>query len=159
MEGENSSSSGQHASQGHRQGGPDRGHCDCHARHHASRVYSRSTSPLEMQCADTLILAPSHHSITTLVPLEEVVIELHCSPGSPGVEFVEGSSEGKVEGTPKYVPTSPSVDWNTVADEMAANPYDRDSLDEDTLEDLTMSWQHGIGWSEERAAHRGSGWE
>jgi hypothetical protein len=87
------------------------------------------------------------------------VIEPRCSPGSPGVEFVKGSSEGKVEGTPEYVPTSPSVDWNAVADEMAADPRDCDSLNKDTLEDLTMSWRHGIGWSEERAAHRGSGWE
>jgi hypothetical protein len=91
--------------------------------------------------------------------LEEVVIKPCCSPGSPGVEFVKESSEGKVEGTPEYVPTSPSVDWIAVADEMAADPYDCDSLNEDTLEDLTMSWQHGISWSEERAAHRGSGWE
>jgi hypothetical protein len=121
-------------------------------------VYSRSTSPIEVQRADTPIIAP-HQGITTLVPLEEVVIEPHCSPGSPGVKFVEGSSEGKVEGTPKYVPTSPSVDWNAVADEMAADPYDCNSLDEDTLEDLTMSWRHGISWSEERAARRGSGWE
>jgi hypothetical protein len=66
-----------------------------------------------------------------------------------------GVLRGKVEGTPKYVPTSPSVDWNAVADEMAADPDDHDSLDEDTLEDLTMSWRHGIGWSEERAARRG----
>jgi hypothetical protein len=51
------------------------------------------------------------------------------------------------------------VDWNAVADEMAVDPYDRDSLDEDTLEDLTMSWQHGIGWYEERAVRRGSEWE
>jgi hypothetical protein len=112
-----------------------------------------------MQRADTPILAPSHNPITTLIPLEEVVIEPRCSPGSPGVEFVEGSSEGKVEGTPEYVPISPSVDWSAVADEMAADPYDRDSLNEDTLEDLTMSWRHGIGWSDERAARRGSGWE
>jgi hypothetical protein len=71
-----------------------------------------------MQRADTPILAPSHNPITTLIPLEEVVIEPRCSPGSPGVEFVEGSSKGKVEGsskgkvegTPEYVPTSPSVD-------------------------------------------------
>jgi hypothetical protein len=87
-----------------------------------------------------------------------VVIELRCSLGSPGVEFVEGSSKSKVEGTPKYVPTSPSVDWNVVADEMAADPYDWDSLDEDTSEDLTMSWQHGVGWSKERATRGGSGW-
>jgi hypothetical protein len=111
-----------------------------------------------MQRADTLIIAP-HRGITALIPLEEVMIKPHCSLGSPGVKFVEGSSEGKVEGTPEYVPTSPSVDWNAVADEMAVDPYDRDSLDEDTLEDLTMSWRHGIGWSEERAARRGLGWE
>jgi hypothetical protein len=159
MEGENSSSSGQHASCGRRQGGPDCSHHDRHARRRAGGVYSRSASPIEMQCADTLILAPSHNPITTLIPLEEVVIEPCCSPGSPGVKFIEGSSEGKVEGTPEYVPTSPSVDWNAVADEMAADPYDRDSLDEDTLEDLTMSWRHGIGWSDERAARRGLGWE
>jgi hypothetical protein len=91
--------------------------------------------------------------------LEEVMIEPRCAPGSPGVEFVEGSSEGKVEGTPKYVPTSPPMDWDAVADEIAANPYDRNSLEEDTLDDLTMSWRHGIGWSKDRAAHRGSGWE
>jgi hypothetical protein len=112
-----------------------------------------------MERANTPILAPSHHEITALVPLEEVVIEPCCSPGSPGVEFVKGSSEGKVEGTPKYVPTSPLVDWNMVADEIAADPYDCNSLNKDTLEDLTMSWQHGIGWSEERVACRGSGWE
>jgi hypothetical protein len=159
MEGENSSSSGQRASRGRRQGGPDRGHRDRRARRRAGGVYSRSASPIEMQRADTPILAPSHNPITMLIPLEEVVIEPRCSPGSPGVEFVEGSSEGKVEGTPEYVPTSPSVDWSAVADEMAADPYDRDSLDEDTLEDLTMSWRHGIGWSDERAARRGSGWE
>jgi hypothetical protein len=100
-----------------------------------------------------------HQGTTALIPLEEVVVEPRCSLGSPGVEFVEGSSEGKVEGTPEYVPTSPSVDWNVVADEMAADPYDHDSLDEDSLEDLTMSWRYGIGWSEERAAHRGLGWE
>jgi hypothetical protein len=158
MEGENSSSSGQHASRGRRQGGPDRNHCDCVARCRAGGVYSRSASPIEDACDNTPILAPSHNPLTTLIPLEEVVIEPRCSPGSPGVEFIEGSSEGKVEGTPEYVPTSPSVDWNAIADEMAVDPYDRDSLDEDTLEDLTMSWRHGIGWSEERAAHRGSGW-
>jgi hypothetical protein len=94
----------------------------------------RSASPIEMQHTDMPILAPLHNPITTLIPLEEVVIEPRCSPGSPGVEFVEGSSEGKVEGTPEYVPTSPSVDWNAVADEMAADPYDHDSLNEDTLE-------------------------
>jgi hypothetical protein len=66
-----------------------------------------------------------------LVPMEEVVIEPHCSPG---VEFVEGSSEEKMEGTPEYVPTSPSVDWIAVADEMAAGPGGRDSLDEDSLD-------------------------
>ena len=159
MEGENSSSSGQRASRGRRQGGPDRGHRDRRARRRAGGVYSRSASPIEMQRADTPILAPSHNPITALIPLEEVVIEPRGSPSSPGVEFVEGSSEDKVEGTPEYVPTSPSVDWNVVADEMVADPYDRDSLDEDTLEDLTMSWRHGIGWSEERAARRGSGWE
>jgi hypothetical protein len=91
--------------------------------------------------------------------LEEIVIEPPCSPGSPEVEFVEGSSEGKVERTPKYVPTFLSVDWNTVADEMAADLYDHNSLNKDTLDDLTMSWRHGIGWSKERVAHRGSGWE
>jgi hypothetical protein len=111
-----------------------------------------------MQRADMPIVTP-HRGITALVPLEEVVIEPCCSPGSPGVKFVEGSSEGKVEGTPEYVPTSPSVDWDALADEMAADPYDHNSLDKDTLEDLTMSWRHGIGWSEERAARRGSGWE
>jgi hypothetical protein len=159
MEEENSSSSGQCASQGCHQGGPDHGHRDRHARCHAGGVYSWSASPLEMQRANTLILSVPHHGITTLVPLEKVVIEPCCSPGSPGVEFVKGSSEGKVEGTPKYIPTSPSVDWNMVADEVAVDPYDRNSLDEDTLEDLTMSWRHGLGWSEERAVRRGSGWE
>ena len=59
-------------------------------------------------------------------------------------EFVKGSSECKVEGTPEYVPTSPSVDWNTVADEIAARS-DRDSLCVDSLYELTMSWRHGIG--------------
>jgi hypothetical protein len=114
MEGENSSSSGQRASWGRHQGGPDRSHRDCRARQRAGGVYSRSTSPIEMERADTPILAPSHNPITTLIPLEEVVIEPHCSPGSPGVELVKGSSEGKVEGTPEYVPTSPSVDWHAV---------------------------------------------
>jgi hypothetical protein len=57
----------------------------------------------------------------------------------------KGSSKGKVKGTPKYIPTSPSVDWNAVTDEMAVGPDGQDSLDEDSLEDLTMSWQWGIG--------------
>ena len=74
-----------------------------------------------------------------LVPME-MVIESCCSPGSPGVEIIEGSSEGKVKGTPEYIPTFPLVDWNTVTDEMVAGPDGRDSLDEDSLEDLTMSW-------------------
>jgi hypothetical protein len=87
-----------------------------------------------------LILPVLHQGITMLVLLEEVVIEPHCTPGSLGVEFVEGSSRGKVEGTPKYVPTSPLVDLNVVADEMAVDCHDCDSLNEDTLEDLTMSW-------------------
>jgi hypothetical protein len=89
-----------------------------------------------MQCANTPILPIPYCGVTKLVSME-VVIEPHCSPG---VEFVEGSSKGKVEGTPEYVPTSPSVDWNAVADEMAASPDSWDSLDEDSLEDLTMSW-------------------
>jgi hypothetical protein len=79
-----------------------------------------------------------------------------CSPGSPGVEFVKGSSEGKVKGTPKYVPTSPLVAWNAVTDEMAVGPDGQNSLDKDSLEDLTMSWQYGIGWTKDRAAHRSS---
>jgi hypothetical protein len=101
MEGENSSSSGQRASHGHCQGGPDHSHCNHRAHCHAGGVYSRSTSPLPEQHADTPILPILHRGITTLIPLEEVVIEPCCSPG---VEFVEGSSEGKVEGTPEYVP-------------------------------------------------------
>jgi hypothetical protein len=121
-----------------------------HACRRAGGVYSRSASPIEMQHANTLVVAP-HRGITALIPVEDVVIEPRCSPGSPGVEFVEGSSEGKVEGTTKYVPCG--------TDEMAADPYDHDSLDKDTLEDLTLSWRHGVGWSEERAACRGSGWE
>ena len=51
--------------------------------------------PIEMQCANMPMVTP-HRGITTLVPLEEVVIKPHCSPGSPGVKFVKGSSEGKV---------------------------------------------------------------
>jgi hypothetical protein len=94
-----------------------------------------------------------------LVCLEEVVIEPRCSPGSPGVEFIKGSSERKVEGTPEYVPTSPPMDWNTIADEVAAGPDGRDSLDKDSLEDLTMSWQYGIRWTEDRATRRNSQWE
>jgi hypothetical protein len=120
-------------------------------------VYSQSTSPLEVQCADMLILPVPHQGITALVSMEEVVIEPHCSPGSPGVEFIEGSSESKVEGTPKYVPTSPPMD--AVADEMAAGPDRRDSLDKDSLEDLTMSWRYGIGWTEDRVARRNLQWE
>ena len=87
-----------------------------------------------------------------------MVIEPSCSPGSPGAEFVEGSSECKVEGTPKYVPTSPSMDWNTVADGIAVRS-DGDNLDADSLDELTMSWRHGIGWTEERAIRRSSWWE
>jgi hypothetical protein len=99
MEGNNSSSSGQRASHGHCQGGVECGHRDRHARHRAGGVYSRSASPIEMQHADMPVIAP-HQGITVLVPLEEVVIEPRCSPGSPGVEFVEGSSEDKVGGLP-----------------------------------------------------------
>jgi hypothetical protein len=88
--------------------------------------------------------------------MEEVVIEPHCSPG---VEFVKGSSEEKMEGTPEYVPTSPSVDWNAVADEMAAGPDGRDSLDEDSLDALTMPWHYGIGWTKDRVPRRSSHWE
>ena len=87
-----------------------------------------------------------------------MVIEPSCSPGSPDIEFVKGSSKCKVEGTPKYVPTSPLVDWNTVADEIAVQS-DRDSLYTDSLDELTMSWRHGIGWTEERAICRSSRWE
>ena len=73
-----------------------------------------------------------------------MVIEPSCSLGSLGVEFVKGSSKCKVEGTPKYIPTSPSVDWNAVADEIAVRS-DGDSLYTDSLDELTMSWRHGIG--------------
>jgi hypothetical protein len=41
------------------------------------------------------------------------------------------------------VSTSPLVDWNAVADEMAASPDGQDSLDKDSLGDLTMSWCWG----------------
>ena len=93
-----------------------------------------------------------------LVPVENMVIEPSCSPGSPDVEFAEGSSECKVEGTPEYVPTSPSVDWNAVADGIAVQS-DGDSLYADSLDELTMSWRHGIGWTEERAICWSSQWE
>ena len=121
-------------------------------------VYSQSTSPFEMQHADTPILPVPYPGLAELVPVENMVIEPSCSPGSPDVEFIEGSSECKVEGTPEYVPTSPLVDWNTVADEIAAQS-DRDSLYADSLDELTMSWRHGIGWTEERAIHQSSWWE
>ena len=107
MEGENSSSSGQHASCGHCQGGPDCGHRDHRARCHVGGVYSRSASPLEVQRADTPILPVPYCGPSELVPVKDMVIEPSCSPGSPDAEFVEGSSECKVEGTPEYVPTSP----------------------------------------------------
>jgi hypothetical protein len=105
------------------------------------------------------ILPVPYQGTTVLVPMEVVVIEPCCSPGSPGVEFVEGSSKEKVKGTPEYVPTSPSVDWNAVTDEMVGGPDDRGSLGEDSLEDLTMSWQYGIGWTKDRVTCRSSGWE
>ena len=111
-----------------------------------------------MQCADTLILPIPYHGLAELVSIEDMVIEPCCSPGSPDVEFVEGSSEWKVEGTPKYVLTSPSVDWNAVANEIAVQS-DRDSLYADSLDKLTMSWRHGIGWTEERAIRGSSQWE
>ena len=110
MEGENSSSSGQRASRGRRQGGPDRGHRDRRARCHAGGVYSPSASPLEVQRADTPILPVPYRGLSELVSIENMVIEPSCSPGSPDTEFVKGSSECKVEGTPEYVPTSPSMD-------------------------------------------------
>lgn len=56
------------------------------------------------------------------------------------------------------MPTSPSVDWNTVTDEIAVGS-DGDSLDEDSLDNPTMSWRYGIGWTKERAIHRSSQWE
>ena len=158
MEGENSSSSSQRASCGRHQGGPDRGHRDRHARCHAGGVYSRSASPLEVQLADTPILPVPYRGPSELVPVENMVIKPSCSPGSPDAEFIEGSSECKVEGTPEYVPTSPSVDWNTVADGIAVQS-DGDSLYADSLDELTMSWRHGIGWTEERAIHRRLQWE
>jgi hypothetical protein len=68
--------------------------------------------------------------------MEEMVIELHCSPG---VEFVKGSSEEKVEGIPEYLPTSPPMDWDAVTDKITVGPDEQDSLDEDSLEDLTIS--------------------
>ena len=43
-----------------------------------------------------------------------------------------------MEGTPEYVPTSPLVDWNAVADEIAVGPDGGDSLDEDSLDGLAM---------------------
>ena len=107
---------------------------------------------------DTLILPIPYCGLAELVPVENMVIEPSCSPGSPDTEFVEGSSECKVEGTPKYVPTSPSVDWNAVADGIAVWS-DGDSLYADSLDELTMSWRHGIGWTEERAICRSSQWE
>ena len=149
MEGENSSSSGQRASCGCHQGGPDHGHRDCHAHHHAGGVYSQSTSPLEMQRADMPILPILYCGPAELVPVENTVIEPSCSPGSPDIEFIKGSSKCKVEGTPEYIPTSPSVDWNAIADEIAVRS-DGDSLYADSLDKLTMSWKHGIGWTEER---------
>jgi hypothetical protein len=76
-----------------------------------------------------LILPIPYHGVTDLIPME-VVISLHCSLG---VEFIEGSSEGKVEGTPKYVPTSPSMDWNAIAGGMAVDPNGQDSLNGDSL--------------------------
>ena len=158
MEGENSSSSGQRASHGRRQGGPNCGHHDCHARCHAGGVYSWSASPLEVQHADMPILPIPYRGPSELVPVENMVIEPSCSPGSPEAEFVEGSSKCKVEGTPECVPTSPSIDWNAVADGIAARS-DGDSLDADSLDELTMSWRHGIGWTEERAIRRSSRWE
>ena len=158
MEGENSSSGGQRASHGCHQGGPDHGHCDHRAHRHAGGVYSRSTSPLEVPRADTPILPIPYRGPSELVPVENMVIEPSCSPGSPDAESVEGSSKCKVEGTPKYVPTSPSMDWNAVADGIAARS-DGDSLDADSLDELTMSWRHGIGWTEERAIRRSSRWE
>ena len=78
------------------------------------------------------------------------MIKSSCSLGSPGVEFIKASSKCKVKGTPKYVPTSLSVDWNAVAEEIAVGP-DGDSLNEDSLDKLTMPWRYGIGWTEERA--------
>ena len=158
MEGENSSSSGQCASHGRCQGGPDCGHHDHHTRCHAGGVYSRSASPLEVQHADMPILPIPYCGPAKLVPVENMVIEPSCSPGSPDAEFIEGSSEHKVEGTPKYVPTSPSVDWNTVADGIAVWS-DGDSLYMDSLDELTISWRHGIGWTEERAIRQSFWWE
>ena len=64
----------------------------------------------------------------------------------------------RIEGTPKYIPTSPLVDWNAIADEIAARS-DRDGLYEDPLDELTMSWRGGISWTEERAIHWSSWWE
>ena len=114
-----------------------------------------SASPLEVLCANTPILPIPYRGPSELVPVENMVIEPSCSPGSPDAEFVEGSSECKVEGTPEYVPTSPPMDWNTVADGIAAQS-DGDSLYADSLDELTMSWRHGIGWTEERAIRRSS---
>ena len=137
MEGVNSSSSGQHADHGCHQGGPKHGHCGCCACCCTGRVYSDgwSPSPLPVQHADTPILPVLYCGITELIPVEDMVVELHCSPG---IEFVKGSSKGKVEGTPEYVPTSPLVDWNAVADEIAVGPDGGDSLDEDSLDGLAM---------------------
>jgi hypothetical protein len=95
MEGENSSSSGQRASRGRRQGGPDRGHRDRRARRRAGGVYSRSASPIEMQRANTPILAPSHNPITTLIPLEEVVIEASLFSGFSRSRVHRGEFRGQ----------------------------------------------------------------
>ena len=75
MEGENSSSSGQCASHGCYQGGPDGGHHDSRAHHHARGVCSQSASPLEMQCANMPILPIPYCGPAKLVPVKNMVIE------------------------------------------------------------------------------------
>ena len=74
MEGENSSSSGQCASRGRCQGGPDCGHRDRRARRHAGGVYSRSASPLEVQHADTPILPVPYRGLSELVSIENMAL-------------------------------------------------------------------------------------
>ena len=85
MEGENSSSSSQRASRGRRQGGSDRGHRDRRARRHAGGVYSRSASPIEVQCVVTPILPVPYCGPSELVPIKNMVIEPSCSHWGQGV--------------------------------------------------------------------------
>ena len=54
-------------------------------------------------------------------------------------------------GTSEYMPTSP-IDWNAITDDITEGPDGCNSLEEDSLEDVTMSWQWGIGQTKERVA-------